>query len=79
MSFDQGVVFFVLAAAMGLFVWGRWRYDVVAIVALLAVVYLGVVPPMAAFSGFGHPAVITVAAPLITIWIVQRSPLRTEQ
>ncbi|MDJ0971894.1 MAG: SLC13 family permease [Kiloniellales bacterium] len=73
MSFDQGVVFFVLAAAMGLFVWGRWRYDVVAIVALLAVVYLGVVPPMAAFSGFGHPAVITVAAVLVVSRALQVS------
>ena len=73
MSFDQGVVFFVLAAAMGLFVWGRWRYDVVAIVALLAVVYLGVVPPMAAFTGFGHPAVITVAAVLVVSRALQVS------
>ena len=73
MSFDQGVVFFVLAAAMGLFVWGRWRYDVVAIVALLAAVYLGVVPPMAAFAGFGHPAVITVAAVLVVSRALQVS------
>jgi di/tricarboxylate transporter len=65
MTFEQGAVFCVLAAAMALFVWGRWRYDIVAIVALLAVVYLGIVPPEHAFSGFGHPAVITVAAVLV--------------
>ena len=35
MTIEQGIVFAVLAIAMALFVWGRWRYDVVAIVALL--------------------------------------------
>ncbi|MDH3595170.1 MAG: SLC13 family permease [Rhodospirillales bacterium] len=65
MTFEQAAVFVVLAAAMALFIWGRWRYDIVAILALLAVVYLGIVPPEAAFSGFGHPAVITVAAVLV--------------
>jgi di/tricarboxylate transporter len=50
---------------MALFVWGRWRYDLVAIVALLAVVYAGIVSPQNAFSGFGHPAVVTVAAVLL--------------
>ena len=65
MTVEQGIVFAVLAIAMALFVWGRWRYDVVAIVALLAVVYTGVVSPKEAFMGFGHPAVITVAAVLV--------------
>lgn len=65
MSFEQGAVFAVLAGAMAFFIWGRWRYDIVAVVALIAAVYLGVVPPKAAFMGFGHPAVITVAAVLV--------------
>jgi di/tricarboxylate transporter len=41
------------------------RYDVVAGLALLASVYSGIVPAGAAFLGFGHPAVITVAAVLV--------------
>lgn len=65
MTFEQGTVFAVLAVAMALFVWGRWRYDLVAIVALLAVVYAGIVSPQDAFAGFGHPAVVTVAAVLL--------------
>ena len=73
MNFEQGAVFFVLAAALGLFVWGRWRYDLVAVVALLAAVYLGVVSPTAAFMGFGHPAVITVAAVLVVSRALQIS------
>ena len=37
MSLQQGLAFGVLGAALVLFVWGRWRYDVVAVFALLAV------------------------------------------
>lgn len=62
---DQMFVFTVLGAALGLFVWGRWRYDVVALGALLAVVFRGLVPAEEAFAGFAHPAVITVAAVLV--------------
>jgi di/tricarboxylate transporter len=50
---------------MALFLWGRWRYDVVAFAALMAAVLLGLVAPAEAFAGFGHPAVITVAAVLV--------------
>jgi len=64
-TFEQGALFAVIASAMVLFVWGRWRYDIVALLALLAAVYLGLVSPHNAFSGFGHPAVITVGAVLV--------------
>ena len=62
MQSDQLIVFAVLAATLGLFVWNRWRYDVVAVGALLVVTLAGIVPPEKAFMGLGHPAVITVAA-----------------
>jgi di/tricarboxylate transporter len=62
---DQLIVFTVLIVALGLFIWGRWRYDVVALTALVVLVLTGLVPEEKAFSGFGHPAVITVAAILI--------------
>ena len=58
---------------LGLFIWGRWRYDVVALLALLAVVAGGVVPAARAFEGFGHPAVITVAAVLVISRALQNS------
>lgn len=50
---------------MGLFLWGRFRHDVVALTALLACVIAGLVPSEMAFAGFGHPAVITVACVLL--------------
>ncbi|MGF1606977.1 MAG: SLC13 family permease [Rhodothalassiaceae bacterium] len=48
-----------------LFIWGRLRYDMVAFSALMACVLLGLVPADAAFDGFAHPAVVTVAAVLV--------------
>lgn len=62
---DQLFVFAVLVVALGLFVWGRWRYDIVALAALLALAVPGIVEPARAFLGFGHPAVVTVAAVLV--------------
>lgn len=62
---QQIIVFTVLALALTLFIWGRWRYDVVALLALLAVTVTGIIPGDQAFAGFGHPAVITVAAVLV--------------
>ncbi len=47
------------------FMVGKWRFDVVALGALLAMVLGGVVPIGDAFSGFSHRAVITVAAVLV--------------
>ena len=65
MTFDQSASFILLAGALILFAWGRWRYDVVAFMALLAAMLLGLVPLDEAFLGFGHPATVTVALVLI--------------
>ncbi len=55
----------VLVTVMAMFLWGRWRHDQVAMGALLVSVLIGLVPAEQAFSGFGHPAVITVACVLV--------------
>ncbi|MFI8466302.1 SLC13 family permease [Stutzerimonas stutzeri] len=65
MTSEQLIVFGVLAATLVLFVWNRWRYDLVALGALLACALTGVVPADEVFSGIGHPAVISVAAVLV--------------
>ncbi|PCF97420.1 SLC13 family permease [Vreelandella nigrificans] len=59
------LVFIVLGLTLAAFMWGRFRYDLVALTALLGSVMLGLVPSESAFMGFGHPAVITVAAVLV--------------
>jgi len=64
-TLDQALVLAVLVAGLVLFVSGRLRHDVVALTMLLAAVALGLVPMDMAFSGLGHPAVITVAAVLV--------------
>ena len=58
---------------MSLFIWNRWRYDVVAGCALMAAVYSGIVPFDHAFIGFSHPAVITVASVLVISRALQSS------
>lgn len=73
MTFEQGLIFAILIASMGLFIWGRWRHDVVALGALLACVVVGLVPDRDAFAGFGHPAVITVACVLVLSHGLQRT------
>jgi di/tricarboxylate transporter len=62
---QQVIVFGVLLLALVLFIWGKWRYDIVALLALLTVTVTGIIPGDQAFAGFGHPAVITVAAVLV--------------
>ena len=65
MTIDQLGIFAILAATVGMFLWGKWRHDMVALGSLLACVLAGLVPHAEAFAGFGHPAVITVAGVLV--------------
>ena len=65
MTYQQIMIFSILLITLGLFIWDRWRYDVVAVLALLATALTGLIPAEKVFSGLGHPAVVTVAAVLI--------------
>jgi di/tricarboxylate transporter len=65
MTLAQSLILGILVLTMGLFLWGRFRHDVVALMALMACVIAGLVPAAEAFNGFGHPAVITVACVLV--------------
>jgi di/tricarboxylate transporter len=62
---DQTLLFILLITLFVFLIWGRWRYDLVAFVALIAALILGVVPKEDAFSGFGHPATIIIALVLM--------------
>ncbi|MEN3385766.1 MAG: hypothetical protein V7608_5810 [Hyphomicrobiales bacterium] len=63
----------IIAATMGLFVWGRLRYDLVALISLLAAIVAGIVPADKAFSGFSDDIVIIVASALLVSAAVARS------
>lgn len=61
MDFDQIALFSLFALVLGLLIWGRLRYDLVAFSALMLAVVLGIIDIDAAFAGFGHPATVIVA------------------
>jgi len=73
MNVQQWIIFGTLLLTLVLFVTGRWRFDVVALLALLIVVLTGLVPVESAFNGFSNPAVITVAAVLVISRALQNS------
>jgi len=62
---DHYIVFGVLILALVLFAWGRIRHDFVALISLCVLLVFGIIEPETAFNGFGHPAIITVAAVLV--------------
>lgn len=62
---SQLAIIAILVGTMGMFIWGRWRHDMVAAGSLLACVFADLVPGAEAFQGFGHPAVITVVCVLV--------------
>ncbi len=75
MTNDQIIIFSIMGLALVLFAWGRWRYDLVAMSSLVICVLAGLVPVEQAFLGFGHPAVITVAAVLVISHALKNSGL----
>ncbi|MFT5934311.1 MAG: di/tricarboxylate transporter [Hydrogenophaga sp.] len=65
MQNNQILILAILAVTVGMFLWGRWRHDMVAMGALLACVVTGLLPAREAFLGFAHPAVVSVACVLV--------------
>ncbi len=75
MTTDQIAIFCIIIFTFILFVWGRWRYDIVSLISLCTLLItdtlLGgknsdlIIDTSKIFSGFSHPAVITVVAVLI--------------
>ncbi len=62
---DQLFLFALLIALFAMLLWGRVRYDVVAIAALVVAYAGGVIPKEQVFAGFGHPATVIIALVLI--------------
>ncbi|WP_323015787.1 SLC13 family permease [Devosia sp.] len=73
MTLPQIFAFSVIGVMMVAFMWGRWRYDVIAACALLAALLLGVVEPGQAFTGFSDDIVIIVASALVVSAAVSHS------
>jgi di/tricarboxylate transporter len=75
MTLEQGLAFGILFLALALFASGKLRHDIVALIALVAVALAGLAEPAELLSGFGHPAVVTVAAVLVVSEALRTSGL----
>src|SRR3990172_1836186 len=73
MTLDQFLAFATVIGMMALFAWGRFRYDLVAVLALLVAIAAGIVPPKEAFKGFSDDIVIIVGSALVVSAAVARS------
>ncbi len=73
MTTQQILAFSVIGVMMAVFIWDRFRYDVVACCALVLAVALGIVPVDKAFSGFSDDIVIIVGSALVVSAGVARS------
>jgi di/tricarboxylate transporter len=73
MTLPQAFAFSIVGAAVAMFAWGRFRYDVIALLALLAGVIAGVVPIKRVFSGFTSDVVVIIACALVISAAVARS------
>ena len=73
MTIPQMLAFLIIAGMMVAFIMGRWRYDLVAVCALLAGILVGVVPFEYAFVGFSNDIVIIVGSALVVSAAVARS------
>ena len=73
MTLQQSFAFAVVAGMIALFIWGRLRYDLVALLALFAAIAAGIVPYDRAFSGFSDDIVVIVGSALVVSAAVGRS------
>ena len=77
MLIDQVAILLILCVTFSLFIFSKWRYDVVSLVSLILLFIIHsllvsfnfksniIIDKSQIFLGFGHPAVITVVAVLI--------------
>jgi len=73
MTLQQALAFGLVGVTIAAFIWGRWRYDVIALSALLLGLVLGVVPTEKAFSGFANDVTVIIACALVVSAAFARS------
>ncbi|NBB14501.1 SLC13 family permease [Caulobacter sp. SLTY] len=75
MTTQQALSFALVGLTVIAFIWGRWRYDLIALGALALGVAIGVIPIKSAFEGFANDIVIIIASALVLSAAVARSGL----
>lgn len=73
MTHQQALAFGLIVVTIGAFVWGRFRYDLIALASLLAGIALGVVPAKHAFDGLSNDITVIIAAALVVSAAFARS------
>ncbi|MFO1171369.1 MAG: SLC13 family permease [Hyphomicrobiaceae bacterium] len=72
---EQAIAIAIVIGTLSFFIWDRWRYDVVALGALLASIIAGTVPADAAFIGFSDQVIVVVVCVLVVSKAIARSGL----
>lgn len=62
---QQIIVLIVVLLTLTMFLINKLRYDFVSLLMVISLVVFGIITPEDAFSGMGHPAIITVASILV--------------
>ena len=65
MFYEPYIIIIILLFTMTLFILGKWRYDVIALIALALAVATKAIPFNQVYDGLKNPAVITVACVMI--------------
>lgn len=73
MNFEQAAILILLAGLLVVFALDRVRIELAALGGLCLAVALGLVAPGDAFSGFAHPAFVTVVEILLIVQVLGRS------
>lgn len=73
MTLQQGLAFGLVGLTIVAFIWGRFRYDLVALAALVGGLALDIIPAEAAFDGFRNDITIIIAAALVVSAAFSRS------
>ncbi|WP_439471966.1 SLC13 family permease [Brevundimonas sp.] len=73
MTLQQGLAFGLVGLTIIAFIWGRFRYDLIALGALVLGLAIGVIPAEAAFDGFRNDVTVIIAAALVVSAAFARS------
>lgn len=73
MTLQQGLAFGLVGLTIVAFIWGRFRYDLIALGALVAGLAIGVIPAEAAFDGLRNDVTVIIAAALVVSAAFARS------
>jgi len=72
-TLQQGLAFGLVGLTVAAFIWGRFRYDLVALAALVAGLAVGVIPAEDAFAGFANDVTVIIACALVVSAAFARS------